>query len=937
MKLSLKKIETEHLEDVSKVLCGTLWKLCDLCVSSYFFVTQRATEKTQSNTEKELHHLMTFETYSIIILVSAIMFSLSCSNDHLIIDSQYLASTERAYLQKKQLASGRDSTLFSVFNQNLSLKQSEALKFLFAYMPLSDLADYDGNFFLANINMSLRTLSETSWGKNIPGDIFLHYVLPCRVNNENLDSFRIVYYDELMKRVKGKDISDAALEINHWCHEKVSYQSADLRTSSPINTILSARGRCGEESTFTVAALRTVGIPARQVYTPRWAHTDDNHAWVEIWVNGKWFYMGACEPEPVLDRGWFTEPVRRAMLVHTKSFGASTGQENAINSYGNYTDVNNLGKYAVTKKITVKVTGRHYEPVAGAEVEYQLYNYAEFYPLAVVPTNENGISQFETGLGDLMIWAHKGDDFEFKKISVGETDTLSLNITSEHRSIYSLDLDLDVPVVRSPLPGPSKELMGENAERINRENEIRQKYIDSWIHPAEVKTLALNLNLDSVAVRKEIGRSMGNYREILTFLSGTPDSMRTLALSLLEILPDKDLRDVSAPILSEHLRNIRLPLIPTGQTWNKMFLEYVLNPRVANEKLVPWRHYFLNNLPSQIVLKGGNEPSLIVKYLNDNIRIDNDENYYQTPLTPEGVNEIKVSDGQSRAICFVAICRSLGLPSRLEPGRNVPQYFLNGSWTDVYFSDQKAPDLNKGYIRFQSSDTKPVPEYYIHFTLARFEGGRYNTLEYDYNKKITDFKDELPLPPGHYMLVTGNRISDSKILSDISFFDLSENEHKILEIRIRKDMSEKKILGSIDVNKTRLLYHSGSTSQECAKDKGMVIIWIDPEKEPAKHILNDLPLLKTELDAWGGKFLFLTGEADNSHTMQTDKLKDLPVNTSIGIDNKLDFLRNSVRLNVTADLNLPVVIVTDNAGNILFISTGYRVGIGEQILKYINN
>ncbi|MCK7531014.1 MAG: transglutaminase-like domain-containing protein [Marinilabiliales bacterium] len=45
------------------------------------------------------------------------------------------------------------------------------------------------------------------------------------------------------------------------------------RTSSPMATMLSARGRCGEESTFTVAALRTAGLPARQVYTPRWAHS----------------------------------------------------------------------------------------------------------------------------------------------------------------------------------------------------------------------------------------------------------------------------------------------------------------------------------------------------------------------------------------------------------------------------------------------------------------------------------------------------------------------------------------------------------------------------------------------------------------------------------------------------------------------------------------
>ena len=51
------------------------------------------------------------------------------------------------------------------------------------------------------------------------------------------------------------------------------------------------------------------------------------------------------------------------------------------------------------------------------------------------------------------------------------------------------------------------------------------------------------------------------------------------------------------------------------------------------------------------------------------------------------------------------------------------------------------------------------------------------------------------MPPGNYMLVTGNRLNDSKILSDISFFDLSENEHKTVEVKIRKDLSENKILG----------------------------------------------------------------------------------------------------------------------------------------------
>jgi hypothetical protein len=314
------------------------------------------------------------------------------SGNHLINNKEYRSKVESSFKEREQLAHHRKDKLFNVFGSGLSLQQEEALKFLFAYMPLSDLADYDGEFFLANANIALTTRKESAWGKSIPEDIFLHYVLPFRIQWENLDSFRIAYYDEIQGRVKGMDATDAALEINHWCNEKVTGQPSDMRDCGPVSTILSAQGRCGEVSIFTVASLRTVGIPARFVKSSWLAHSDSwDHAWVEVWIDGKWYYMEACGPEPVLDRAWFTEPVRRAMLINTKSFGAKYGQENTTVCYRNYSVVNNLSKYAVTKNIKVKVLDTNNVPVKDALVEYLLYNGAAFYPLAVVPTDEFGI------------------------------------------------------------------------------------------------------------------------------------------------------------------------------------------------------------------------------------------------------------------------------------------------------------------------------------------------------------------------------------------------------------------------------------------------------------------------------------------------------------------------------------------------------------------
>jgi len=874
---------------------------------------------------------------SLLIFFAGLVIVVACGCDRhrLISDRQYLSLVEKSFHERKELAVNRDSALFSVLDQNLSKNQRDAVKFLYAFMPLSDLADYNGDFFLANIDVALQSRIETQWGNDIPDEIFLHYILPCRINNENLDSFRIIYYDEILNRVRDKDIKEAALEINHWCHEKVSYQPADIRTSAPMSTILSARGRCGEESTFTVAALRTVGIPARQVYTPRWAHSDDNHAWVEIWIDGEWYYMGACEPEPVLDQGWFTEPARRAMLVHTKSFGAPLGNENSIVAHRNYAVVNNLSKYAVTKKISVKVLAANGDPLNNASVEYQLYNYAEFYPISMVPTNEDGLSQFETGLGDLLVWAYKNNNFNFRKISVVETDTVTLKLNREAEGDFSFDLDLDVPVMRSPLSIKSPELVEQNSKRINSENIIRQKYIDSWMDSEETKSLARKLNLDEGKIMKIIERSMGNYNEIRSFLSNIPDSLRNMAITMLEVLSDKDLRDIKESTVSDHLKHCQKPAELSDEKGSAMYENYILNPRIANEIVAAWRGYLKRELPSQLIENAGSEPSLVSQYINDNIRIENDENYYKTPLTPIGVNELKVTDAASRSVFFVAVCRTLGIPSRLEPGSNVPQYFFNNKWNNVYFADQISPQKNNGYLKLVSNDSNPVPEYYTHFTIAQFGNGRYNTLEYEYNRKITDFKEELELPPGNYIIVTGNRLNDSKILSNITFFDLNENDHKTIEVNIRRDIPTRKISGTIDLQNIINLFDSGNIPGEKIMEKGIVVCWIDPEKEPTKHIFNDLPSLKPELDSWGGYFLFLSGSVDDTIGFEPEELTGLPANSIFGIDSQMTLLETIKSSDKLPEISLPYIIVADKNSNILFSSAGYRIGIGEQILKSV--
>ena len=50
--------------------------------------------------------------------------------------------------------------LFAIFDSTLTSAERDALTFLYAYMPLPDITDNDGAFFLSNVDCSLRAREE---------------------------------------------------------------------------------------------------------------------------------------------------------------------------------------------------------------------------------------------------------------------------------------------------------------------------------------------------------------------------------------------------------------------------------------------------------------------------------------------------------------------------------------------------------------------------------------------------------------------------------------------------------------------------------------------------------------------------------------------------------------------------------------------------------
>ena len=311
---------------------------------------------------------------------------------------------ERAELLKP-LASTIAAGLARVDNADVAA----LIKNYYGTLPLTDVFDADFSVFESIARQAVELRATSPWCRDVDEDIFIHFVATPRVNNEPfVDSWPILR-KELAGRIAGMSAHDAVLETNYWCCETATYQTADERTLGPLGMLASGNGRCGEESTYLVTALRANGIPARQIYTPLWAHCDDNHAWVEAYVDGEWYYLGACEPEEALNRGWFTAASGRAMLVHTRLFsdyGCDFERDRSILAReGSQVIVNQTAAYGPTVKLTVTVTDEAGKPVPCAYVRLTLVNSAEWGDIAHLITDECGHAQIVIGEGTLRVIA----------------------------------------------------------------------------------------------------------------------------------------------------------------------------------------------------------------------------------------------------------------------------------------------------------------------------------------------------------------------------------------------------------------------------------------------------------------------------------------------------------------------------------------------------
>lgn len=864
-----------------------------------------------------------------LLFAAAALLSSSCQK-HFISNAEVREAVHKAFEERR--AHFTQGDIFAIFDQGkMTSEERGAMEFLYSAMSSADMGDYEGEYFLDNVRMSLRARQQMAWGKDVPEDLFRHFVLPIRVNNERLDEFRMIYYDTLRMRVEGMSLHDAVLEINHWCHEKVTYVPSDSRTSSPMATMLTAEGRCGEESTFTVSALRAVGIPARQVYTPRWAHTDSNHAWVEAWVDGEWYFLGACEPEPALNVAWFNQPATRALLMHTRVYGDYYGKEDVIQRSKCYTEINVIENYAPMRNSTVKVVDSEGAAVEGATVEFKIFNYGEYTTVVTLPTNAAGEVTLHMGLGDMLIWASHEGQFGFGKLD-GEAITVKLD--KQEGDIFSFEENMTPPVPGEIPVNLTEEAIAANRERLAAEDAIRLAYKSTFMTAEKCADY-------TPREQDLIVGAMGNWRDVKSFIDSKSGAERERAVALLGAISRKDLHDTPLQVLEDALATTpAAPLSPD-------YVRYVLNPRIESEFLQPYRTAIREALTPAI----GENPSAaeIIGWVKENISLANEYNPISLQATPAGVLRIRKADSASRNRFFVAACRTFGIAARMGGVSGCPQYKSEGKWIDVMLDgDVAAKEAAKGTIRTTYDPkivpTIPTPNYYRHCSICRIENGKCRTIRFDANTEndlgaTADpslLTQKITLDEGYYMLTTGNRMASGKVLARSTTFSVKGGEVQDVKMVIRPASDDIGVIGSMDAEK--LYLPEGAESEKSllsTAGRGYFIVAVmGTSDEPTNHASRGLQSIAEELQQWGRPLIILHASKEDSEKYNRQMLGNTKAHFGVDVDDKVRSMLCS-GCNSTSK-TLPVVALCDSFGRVVYFSQGYNTSLAEQLKGVIH-
>lgn len=794
--------------------------------------------------------------------------------------------------------------------QSCSMEEAYLIKLLYVTLPLSDIADYPFSLWKSYAEHTVFLMKQMPWNDQIDESLLIDNIFYPRINTESLSDVPKLFYQQIAPRIQGMDMKQAALEVNFWCAEQATYHATNLRTASAKTVYQTGFGRCGEESTFTVAALRSVGIPARQVYAPRWSHCDDNHAWVEVWCDGSWYFMGACEPEMVLNRGWFNNAASRAMLVHNRVFtNRLWHHQHVISDNGAVSEKNCLSRYAQAKSITISVYQQD-QPVKDAVVLLQILNESSFITIAQIKTDPSGSVSVTLGLGDIHLLVVKENQIAEKTVNTEKQDHIVLHLedfqlNSEWKTDYFYPPKDQLAVLPTVLP-EQKQIQQQRLQQAAKQRE--QKTPDYQRHVLWSPYFEL---------------AKGNLEQVEQFINDTQTTdWQVQKAQMLSTLPEKDFRDMEAEVLLSHLR---YAMTFQQQLPEDIFVNYLLCPRIEYEVLTDYMQTLPKYFTAQQLAHFYQEPKSIWEWIQEHLLECPQRDYAALTTSPEGCIKSGYTNVVSKRVLFVALCRSVGIPARIHPEQKQLQYYQNQRWNQLF-------DGQTGTLVLSCLEEAV---YNQNWSLSRWEGSDWLLLDFS-KQKWNNQTMELELLEGIYRITTTCRLpsGELRLKQRMILIDGDTTQQVALEF---PNYQVEEMLENCEISDFYLQNEQSQmvSMQQQLQDKESVIIWAEPGAEPTEHVLNEMLESAQAIEVLDCQwYMVLRDSVEKDHATLQRVLQTIP-NIQVYYDDFIENVQTLSRRMTIDHEKLPLILVTSQGLCSIYAVSGYQVGTIPLVLKMV--
>ena len=921
-------------------------------------------------------------------------------------DQMELLHNRRIQLEKEGEETGEEAGLYALTMEFLEAKEreiakmlescgeeeGEALRFLYSAMPISDLLDYPASVYLAYARHGVFLWNQGPFAGKVPEKLFANYVLHHRINNEDMTDTRAFFYQKLIGRIAGKSMYDAVMEANIWCAEEATYQMTDRRAQNPITMYHTGIGRCGEESTFAITVLRSLGIPARQVYAPLWSHCDSNHAWVEAWCDGTWRILGACEPDEKLDMGWFIGPSTRAMQVHSRWYGKDAPEDPVVGKKGMSLVVNHLRSYAPTGILKVRVEDEQGRPVPGARVDFNVLNGCHFGNVATLYTEsgetcgadvpdervlnvsvsagasagtdtgtgivngsgapvsargERGTVCLDTGYGSLQIGAYANGLYGEEIVTLRQEDGPGIRECKVilHPSLLRLgewrNVDFHAPRETVRDQRISDAQLAENERRLEKLAYCRQIKTERFYCPWEAeRALGRFVKGDQEVLREILKKSLGNLGEVIRFLEWdftglvpelSAEGDEHWKLKALQNLREKDYWDIRSDVLVD----CSVCAAPyAGKLPEEVFYRFLWNPRVADEMLRPCRMALLRCIPEADQARIRKNPGDLPALLKRLIIAMPDQEYGSLITSPMGSLTGGVGSAFSRDVLCVTIYRALGIPARLRPLDHAVEYYQEGAFRVCGRREDESSWKERRTAKLVLHAKGGLDfSQWEHYSVTKYDEGRFQFLFLGSGGKFP----EGDLLVTIYRAITTNRLPNGDQVARVCDFVLADGEEKHLDME-QRSFSIETLLVRKKVANPMLQTAEGAWKrlEELSGEGKALFLWLEPGREPTEHILNEL-LEKQEVIKGLKQPVYLItlsprDDTENATLKRTVEALPMLRLLSCSIGEAYREVAESVEQNPG---RMPLAFVTEGGRNCIYSDAGYNVGMADLLLKIL--